>query len=218
MDKTNNETSKRLTDDEMDKIFGFYETVSKLKNLERTGWNYWGLSGVRVESVAEHSFGCCALAVSILSVKDFGLDANKVITMLMLHDFEESVMGDVTYFDESFKNKEEMSQNSVKKLFESRKNNTHFLKLIEEFNVGNSKEAIFARQIDKFQSDLEAYFYDDHFDFSKADKKVLEDEEILKFKRNGYEKVSQFFLQHDKKIFEGMFLQLAEKLEKMEEE
>lgn len=210
--------TERLTNDEIEKIFDFYQVVSKLKNVERTGWNYWGLSGVRVESIAEHSFGCCTLAVSILSVKDFGLDVNKVITMLMLHDLEESVMGDVTYFDEAAKSKGQLSQKANIELFGRRENGNEFLKMIEEFNYGNTKEAVFARQIDKFQSDLEAYYYDEHFDFSKANEKCLNDKEILSFKEKGFSKVSQFFLQHDKKIFEGMFLQLAEKLEKLEEE
>ena len=120
--------------EEIDKIFNFYQTVSKLKNIERTGWNYWGLSGVRVESIAEHSFGCCVLAVSILSVKDFGLDANKIITMLMLHDFEESVMGDITYFDENFQDKDALSRQSIEKLFEGRGNVCQFVSLIKEFN------------------------------------------------------------------------------------
>ncbi|MBP3619113.1 MAG: HD domain-containing protein [Clostridia bacterium] len=207
-----------VTQEEIDKIFDFYQTVSKLKNIERTGWNYWGLSGVRVESVAEHSFCCCVLAVSILSIKDFGIDVNKVIAMLMLHDFEESVMGDITYFDKAFLKKEQLAEYANKFLFYERENGTCFLDLIKEFNENKTKEALFARQIDKFQSDLEAFYYDEHFDLSKAEEKVLNDKQIIEFKEQGFSKVSQFFLQHDKKVFDKFFLQLVEKLEKMEEE
>lgn len=207
-----------VTQEEIDKIFDFYQTVSKLKNVERTGWNYWGLSGVRVESVAEHSFCCCVLAISILSVKDLGIDVNKVITMLVLHDFEESVMGDITYFDKSFAIKENLARKSIETLFEDKNNSQKFVDLIKEFNEQKTKESIFAHQIDKFQSDLEAYCYDKHFDMSKADRKCLNDKEIRGFKEKGYTKVSQFFLQHDKKVFDDFFLQFVEKLEKMEEE
>ena len=207
-----------VTQEEVDKIFDFYQTVSKLKNVERTGWNYWGLSGVRVESVAEHSFCCCVLAVSILSIKDFCIDVNKVIAMLMLHDFEESVMGDITYFDKEFLKKEQLAEDANKFLFYERENGSCFLDLIKEFNENKTKEALFARQIDKFQSDLEAFYYDENFDLSKAEEKVLNDKQIIEFKEQGFSKVSQFFLQHDKKVFDEFFLQLVEKLEKMEEE
>ena len=53
--------------EECEKILKFYFLSNKLKNTLRTGWKYWAVEGVRVESIAEHVFGTLMLAVSIYS-------------------------------------------------------------------------------------------------------------------------------------------------------
>lgn len=53
----------------------------------------------RVESVAEHIYGTCILAISIDSQFELDVDLYKVAIMLVLHEIEEIKIGDLTPFD-----------------------------------------------------------------------------------------------------------------------
>ena len=48
---------------DVENILQFYFMSNKLKNTLRTGWKYWSVEGVRVESIAEHIHGTLMLAV-----------------------------------------------------------------------------------------------------------------------------------------------------------
>ena len=50
----------------------------------------------RLESVAEHIYGCLILAIAINSEYKLNLDMYKVLKMLTLHELEEVLMGDLT--------------------------------------------------------------------------------------------------------------------------
>ena len=66
-----------------EKILKFYFLSNKLKNTLRTGWKYWAVEGVSVESIAEHVFGTLMIAVSIYShTKEYeDLDIEKVLIL-----------------------------------------------------------------------------------------------------------------------------------------
>ena len=46
-------------------IIDFYMITNVLKHKIRTGWEELGISSERLESVAEHIYGCLMLAIAI---------------------------------------------------------------------------------------------------------------------------------------------------------
>jgi 5'-deoxynucleotidase YfbR-like HD superfamily hydrolase len=61
-----NDTSSKITE-----LLKFYLLATKLKDLIRTGWKIWNVERERIESVAEHIYGTCILAIAIDSEFSF---------------------------------------------------------------------------------------------------------------------------------------------------
>ena len=205
-----------------EKILNFYLLSNRLKNTIRTGWKYWSVEGeVRLESIAEHVFGTLMLAISIFahSSKEYeNLDIDKVALMLALHETEEILIGDITMFDyDGVKTKKEAGRNAVIKLFENSESDT-FLKIIEEFEQGKTKEAKFAYMCDKLEADIQAYIYRDNFNLDHVNPTCFNDDRIKEMIKNGLNRPDKFFLEHDKGNFEGPFLEIANYLEELEKE
>lgn len=201
-----------------EKILKFYFLSNKLKNTLRTGWKYWAVEGVRVESIAEHVFGTLMLAVSIYShTKEYeDVDIEKVALILALHETEEILIGDITMFDyEKVATKKEEGRKAVVELFKDSESDK-FLKLIEEFEAGETKEAKFAFMCDKLEADLQAYIYRDNFNLSKVNPTCLKDERIKEMIKKGLDRPDKFFLDSDKGKYSGVFSDIANKLEKLE--
>lgn len=204
--------------EECEKILKFYFLSTKLKNTLRTGWKYWAVEGVRVESIAEHVFGTLMLAVSIYShSKEYeDIDIEKVALILALHETEEILIGDITMFDyDGVKTKKEAGRKAVLELFKDSETDK-FLKLIEEFEQGETKEAKFAYMCDKLEADLQAYIYRDNFNMSKVNPTCLKDERIKEMIKKGLDRPDKFFLDSDKGKYSGVFSDIANKLEKLE--
>lgn len=204
--------------EECEKILKFYFLSNKLKNTLRTGWKYWAVEGVRVESIAEHVFGTLMLAVSIYShSKEYeDIDIEKVALILALHETEEILIGDITMFDyDGVKTKKEAGRKAVLELFKDSETDK-FLKLIEEFEQGETKEAKFAYMCDKLEADLQAFIYCDNFNMSKVNPTCLKDERIKEMIKKGLDRPDKFFLDSDKGKYSGVFSDIANKLEKLE--
>jgi len=118
-----------------------------LKQLPRTGWVRSNVE--HPESVAAHSWGMAILALR-LAPKE--LDLIKVLSMCLVHDLPEVIVGDLTPHD-NLNNKAEMEHNAMKQLA------PEWLELFEEYEVGESKEARFVKQIDKLDMGLQAMLY-----------------------------------------------------------
>lgn len=208
------------SEDKCEKILKFYMLSNKLKNVIRTGWKYWAVEGERVESIAEHVFGTLMLAASIYAHSDKYEDLNieRVALMLALHETEEILIGDITMFDyDTVKTKKENGRKAVEKLFEDSETDK-FLKIIDEFESGKTKEAKFAYMCDKLEADLQAYIYRDNFNLKHANPTCLNDERIKTMRKAGLDRPDKFFLASDKPKFDGAFLDIANYLEKLEED
>ncbi len=208
------------SEDKCEKILKFYMLSNKLKNVIRTGWKYWAVEGERVESIAEHVFGTLMLAVSIYAHSDKYEDLNieRVALMLALHETEEILIGDITMFDyDSVKTKKENGRKAVEKLFEDSETDK-FLKIIDEFESGKTKEAKFAYMCDKLEADLQAYIYRNNFNMDKVNPTCLADDRIKTMRKAGLDRPDKFFLASDKPKFDGAFLDIANYLEKLEED
>jgi 5'-deoxynucleotidase YfbR-like HD superfamily hydrolase len=55
----------------------------------------------RIESVAEHTCGACLLALLCLSENDPAYDKNRVLRLLLVHDWAEAVLGDFAHDDKT---------------------------------------------------------------------------------------------------------------------
>lgn len=86
-------------------VIKYYMLCNKLKDVIRTGWKKWNVKRERIESVAEHVFGVQQLAIAIFYEYKYTLDLKKVIMMIAVHELEEVVLGDLTRFDISKKEK-----------------------------------------------------------------------------------------------------------------
>lgn len=85
--------------EKIQKLLKFYLLATELKNKIRSGWIVWNVSKERLESVAEHIYGTCILAIAIDSEFNLNIDLSKVVMMLVLHEIEEIKIGDLTLFD-----------------------------------------------------------------------------------------------------------------------
>ena len=76
----------------------FYIMATKIKNKLRSGWNdeHWNISCKRRESVAEHVYGTCILAISLYPYYDTKINLDKVLKMLIIHELSENLIQDFT--------------------------------------------------------------------------------------------------------------------------
>lgn len=174
-----------------------YDYASKLKYVERTGWINRGVKG-RIESDAEHSFLMSNLAM-LLNAK-FGLDLDmiKVYEMINIHDYGESIIGDIPLKTNITKEeKYSLELEAIKQIFGNEMFGQKFLNLWLEFEEGKTKEAIFVSLLDKYQAVIQAKEYSEienrediymdfytHYQsvFQKRENNLTEDAKLLVIK------------------------------------
>ena len=143
------------------KVVDYYVLCNRLKNLIRTGWKDWGVERDRVESVAEHIYGVQMLAVAMWSEYNYDIDLKKVLSMLALHELEETVIGDLTLFQISKEEKDQLGHTAIKQILSKLALGNNLEELILEFDKRETAEAKFAYQCDKLECDLQCRIYDE---------------------------------------------------------
>ena len=118
-----------------------------LKNIIRAGWIKVGIDSP--ESVASHSWGMSALALELCPKH---LDLSKVLSLCIVHDVPEIIVGDLTPLDDCT-NKAKDEHSAMQKLA------PQWLYLFEEYAAGQTAEAKFVKQIDKLDMALQAMIY-----------------------------------------------------------
>lgn len=165
-------------------IMSFYLLATQLKDKIRSGWDesHWNVSKERIESVAEHVYGTCILALAINSEFDSDLDIAKVLKMLVLHEIGEVIIGDITPFDNlTPEEKQRIEHVAMEKVLGDLIKKEEYVSLLLEFDERKTKEAIFARHCDKLEADIQAKVYQDSGDF--PDVYVAQEENINLKKR-----------------------------------
>ncbi len=210
--------------DKVEKILQFYSLTNKLKDTIRTGWKYWNVKKQRLESVAEHVFGTCMLAISIWSETLPPVNIADVLMMLALHETEEIIIGDLTPIDDKYKDKNKLGKDAVAKIFKNLIAKDVYISLIDNFNNQSTPEALFAYKVDKLECDLQAKLYDEKgfMKLENADAKIKNDERIKKLQARGVKNASTFFLYNDrpnlqkglKEKEEDIFLEISKYVEK----
>ena len=157
-----------------EKALNFYLVANKLKSVIRTGWVEVGIEGDRLESVAEHIYGCLALAMGLDSEMNLDVDMLKVFEMMIVKELEKVAIKEVTTRDyPTASEREQQAKITLTKLTDGLFKQDKLLALLEEFNANQTKEAIFVRQLSKIESDAQAKIYDLEGKFDKE--KAIED-------------------------------------------
>lgn len=143
--------------------FEFYYEITKLKDMLRQGAIVWNVKKERLESIAEHTFGCCILALSLQSELNLDINIDKVLKMMIIHEIEEICIGDVTPLDkiekETLNNK---AKEYVDNIVSNLKIKDELITLTDEFNETKTNDSLFAKAIDKLECVLEFKKYHDN--------------------------------------------------------
>ena len=147
--------------DKSKNVIEFYVLCNKLKNIVRTGWLDFNIKRERVESVAEHIYGTQMLAIAMWSEFKQNIDIKKVLCMIAIHELEETIIGDLTYLQIDKQTKRKIGLEAVHKILSKLDQGKMFEDLLLEFEDQKTAEAIFARQCDKLECDIQAKLYDE---------------------------------------------------------
>ena len=194
-------------------VIKFYNMATSLKNVLRTGWLQWHVKSERIESVAEHIYGTMILAIAIESEFDSDIDLNKVLKMLLIHELEEIIIGDITpYQDVSNEEKLKMGVDAVNKVLDGFTKKEEYISLTNEFNEHITKESLFAFMCDKLEADIQAKKYSLNEDvdiYSDENMDLFNDERIQNMLKNGACDMGDLFIEHSKHCFKGEFLDIV---------
>ena len=144
-----------------------------LKDVVRQGWVNAGVQGP--ESVAAHSWGMAVLALK-LCPKELNLE--HVLTLCLVHDLPEVVVGDLTP-DDDRTTKAEDERAAMEQLA------PEWVALFDEYESQSSPESVFVRSLDKLDMALQAAVYSDRTgidlsSFVDSARKTLGDHELLR--------------------------------------
>lgn len=136
----------------------FFQSALQLKSVKRAGW----VSKVKVEnaeSVADHSFSMCAMAMLLSDM--LGLDTQKAMKMVILHDLAESVVGDYMPGDIAAAKKIAKERQAMKSILAGlpAKVRREYEKIWLEYLQNKTAVAKFVHRIDKLEMALQANQY-----------------------------------------------------------
>ena len=194
-------------------VIDFYLLTLKLKDMVRTGWKHWNVDRDRLESVAEHIYGVCMLAIAMNSEFDYDIDISKVIMMIAIHELEEIEISDITPFQGvSQEEKNIAGHKAIRKILSPLVKGEIYVKLIEEFDARETNEAKFAYQCDKLEADLMAIKYNSECQttYENVDSTLSESTELKKFVKQGAKTMPEFFYLYDRNKFDENFRSVLE--------
>ncbi len=142
-------------------LLEYFLSTTYLKDVPRTGWLNWKVNRDRIESVPDHVFATTQLAYAFWSEFDIPVDIERVIAMLSFHETEESAIGDIPLVSELRKYKKDIGQIAVKSLTNNMTKRDYVRSLIQEFEEQQTREARFAKFIDKLECDIQSKLYDE---------------------------------------------------------
>ncbi len=114
----------------------------------------------RDENDVEHSYFLAMIAWYLVDSKKFKLDISKVITYALIHDLVEVYAGDVYFYGQSRKDKENKKQREHKAMLRLAKELKEFPDLhraIRQYENQKDKESRFIYALDKLQPVLNIY-------------------------------------------------------------
>lgn len=191
--------------EKIENLLKFYLLATELKDKIRSGWKVWNIDRKRVESIAEHIYGTCILAIGIDSEFDLNIDIYKVVMMLVLHEIEEVKIGDLTPFDNVTKEeKRKIGKKAVEEVFSTLSKKNSYIELIEEFEERKTRESVFAKMCDKLEADIQCKLYceENSIDMNKNENAhLLTDSRVKKLIDNGAKTVADLYIENDRPVY-----------------
>ncbi|MBO6145202.1 MAG: HD domain-containing protein [Bacilli bacterium] len=199
-------------------IINFYLAANKLKEVIRTGWIELEISSDRLESVAEHVYGTVVLASAINDEYNLNLDMYKTLKMITIKELEKVSLKEFTTRD--YPTKEERQAQAIEtitKITDGLIKQEEILDLLQEATKQETKEAKFAFQVSKLESDLQAKIYDMNgkldIENAKEDAKYFPEElanEIISQIKNA----SDSFILYDRQYYtDDIFKKLSKEVQ-----
>ena len=184
----------------IDNSFKFYYKATKLKEMLRQGAVQWDVEAERLESIAEHTWGCMILAIGLNSEMDLNLDMGKVLEMITIHELEELKIGDVTPLSGVDKaSLKAQARAGVESVIGDLALKPELMQITDEFNAGTTLEAKFCKAVDKLECVLEFKKYVDRGQTSlkKLKPEMLKNKQLKEFvDSKKYDLADIFFLYH----------------------
>ncbi|MGV2919356.1 HD domain-containing protein [Streptomyces alfalfae] len=134
----------------------FISEMGVLKRVARTGW--WFTGNKTPESVAEHSFRVGVIG-SVLAMME-GVDASRVALLCLFHDSQETRVGDIPHIGRKYIKtapNQEVTADQVANAHPAVR--TGVQSAVDEYEAGETPEAIVARDADKLECLVQAVEY-----------------------------------------------------------
>lgn len=128
--------------DKYDNLVNFVFEVGMLSNFKRSGFDFLGSCN---QNISSHIFRTAIIGF-MLSMENSEADANKTAILCLFHDIPETRTGDINMFQKEYVVKNE--KKAISDIFKNFEHSKFYVDLIDEFNNGNSIEAIYARDAD----------------------------------------------------------------------
>lgn len=135
----------------MEKQLSFLREIDQLKNVVRKSPL---IDQSRKENSAEHSWHLAMYALILSASSNETINIDRVIRMLLIHDIVEIDAGDHPIHEATNNEaQEELEQQAAKRIFGllPEGQGEELMDLWQEFEVGKSNEAAFAKSLDKMQ-------------------------------------------------------------------
>lgn len=183
---------------EVTQILDFMVEIEKLKGVLRKSRPV-GLK--RHENSGEHSWHVCISALMLKDYADESINIDRVIKMLLIHDLGEIDAGDKIVYESETVEQKNKEWNGVKRVLDMLPNRQgeEYLALWEEFELGESADAKYAKAIDRIPPLLHN-INDDGYGWKKHN---IPKEKVLNFNQ-------QRISAGGKKIWEGVEAKLQQ--------
>lgn len=187
-------------------IIDFLAFADRLKTVMRHSYTQVG----RQESVAEHSWSLCLLAMLIFDELTLDVDRLKVLKLLIVHDLPEIITGDIPVFD-----KVAIAEQAVADEAQAIRQLTadlpptlrdEIINLWEEFETRQTDEAKVAYAIDK----MEATIQHNAVDIATWDQNDIDYQTDIKHPRNQHFQIDPFIVALKAQIDRDTMHKLAE--------
>ncbi len=146
-------------DERLERQLDFIRQLDRLKNVQRQTWL---MDTSRKENSAEHSWHIAVMAMVLGEyAPDGGVDVNRVIQMLLVHDVVEIDAGDTFCYDKTAVNGQHTrEQAAARRLFGLLPEDIgrRFKALWDEFEARETPEARLANALDRLQPILNNYY------------------------------------------------------------
>ena len=139
-------------------LLSFFESVVRLKSVKRAGWDLKaGISNP--ESVSDHTYSMCAIGMILSDM--LGLDTERVMKMIIIHDLAESIIGDYMPGEIARKKKRIDERKAMTSILYQMPVavRSNYKGIWEEYQSNKTQVAKFVHKLDKLEMAMQATQY-----------------------------------------------------------